>query len=371
MVHPDFAEWYHIVSIAPSTEQIEKRWQAVEQITSTFTAQQMLEVVRLFQPDLISSSQTNAIVQAFQNADPIFPKRGNDVELQVLAASVIIDAISKTPTARTDAIALATICSSYTNKRTSARIVEAYDLALKYLSDEGQRVRASGALASIEFKPFATINAKKLQDASEALTTSPVPTSITALNDIVVTDVNGVRELLNQVLKSIIQNQKTLATNQQILSEEIEISWWLIGEWSRDLDQPYSSLSLSQAGILAAKELADITVQMPGPPSAKHLIAKVLRTHREDDLTEITLQQAINSVSREWRESLIHTYSPAIVGNLCPVLMAAQKSLETDGEDDWIPAYKKMVNVDPTDMIAPLSLAYQTYLECLLVRTLQ
>ena len=56
---------------------------------------------------------------------------------------------------------------------------------------------------------------------------------------------------------------------QRLRQEESDILWWLFGEYSRDLEQHISELSLSASCIIVGKELADLILVFPGPIPAK------------------------------------------------------------------------------------------------------
>ena len=371
MAHPDFADWYRIVHLVPNSEHLDKRWQGIEQIVAKFTSEQMLNVVRLVQPDLTSFSKSEAIIQAFVEADSTFPKRGNETELQVLGASAIIALLTlKQPDCKKDAVALAMVCSRYAETRQLPLIEEAYKSAVKHLRAEGEQVRKLYKLSSVEAKAIAAISVKKLQLAREALTAEESAENIIALNTVLVEDINGVRTTLSQALKEVTENQKLINSNYQIVNEETEVLWWLMGEWSRELDCPYTELSPHQACLYVGKELADITQLLPGPSSAKHLMNKMLQICRDREQTTTTLQQVVNATPLTWRTSCLQAYSPSVATNTCPILLAIQKSLDTDGDEDWLPVYQKSSRLDATAIISPFALAWQMYLECLLVRTL-
>ena len=83
---------------------------------------------------------------------------------------------------------------------------------------------------------------------------------------------------------------------------------------------------------------------------------------------DMTIKEAVNAAPREWRKKLIENYKTYKGREMCPVLTAVSKSLETDGPADWIPAFEKAAGIKADQTINPLEISHQTYREILFLR---
>jgi hypothetical protein len=155
----------------------------------------------------------------------------------------------------------------------------------------------------------------------------------------------------------------------QVQREELNMLWWLQTKVSRDLRIPFSEFGERQAAVVFPKELADLTVFLPGPAAILGMILASLKTTRADD-HGMSVAAAVNSTPRAWREKLSAEQAAAGLGDLCPVSLAMTKSLDTDGETDWLPVYRKQCDVKIEQDVARTELAAQVYTECLFEKSL-
>jgi hypothetical protein len=58
------------------------------------------------------------------------------------------------------------------------------------------------------------------------------------------------------------------------------------------------------------------------------------------------------------------------VEDLCPVICAVRRSIDSDGPDDWVPPARKATGIDPHAQVHPLDLAMQVYEEALFIGAL-
>jgi hypothetical protein len=132
---------------------------------------------------------------------------------------------------------------------------------------------------------------------------------------------------------------------------------------------PFSNLAASTAVSVLALELADLTVFVPGPSAIFGMIVSALK-QTSGHSAKVSIKGVVNSSPREWREIRVGQIGSQPVGSLCPVYLAMSKSLETDGEDDWISAFKKQSQMNADDQFEVRDLAYQVYCERMFVRAL-
>ena len=81
--------------------------------------------------------------------------------------------------------------------------------------------------------------------------------------------------------KSTMELVKKLSTNFELLAEESNMFWWLVGESIRTLGESLIDLPHPARLLLAAKELAALTTLRPGPPSAKAILLKCAKLTKD------------------------------------------------------------------------------------------
>jgi len=84
--------------------------------------------------------------------------------------------------------------------------------------------------------------------------------------------------------------------------------------------------------------------------------------------TKITIKDAINNISREWRQQFAGDNYPADVLELAPISHGIRLSLTAPNEA-WLPAFQQTIGFSADSEIIPYALAYQIYLEALLCRS--
>ncbi len=161
-----------------------------------------------------------------------------------------------------------------------------------------------------------------------------------------------------------------LANNSQIQLEETNILWWLFGEHSRDQLLHMSEVGFPGACLVVGKELADLTVILPGPRGAIAFLDKMLRTAKATLPESTKLLDAVNDASKEWRSEWISSFNFQVVEDLCPVHLATARSVDMTGKSSWVAAFESATGLKARKPITPLNLSQQTYEESLLIRTL-
>ncbi len=362
-MHKDFADWYRVASIEPSAELLEKRWQAIERVVSSLALRQVLGLARLFNGLGITDAQfVEQYRLAFKEFDSTFAMRENDLELRVLAGATIVCILETAEGPLGDAAALATVSSDYRGLRPRWQLSELTQRARTYLSQRSIKLR-TGLTAESVTPP--KVGIKKLMEALEAAVQTNQATQVGNA-------VKGVLEALAGGLKDLGTSAAEVTRKQaealRVQREEANILWWLFAEYSRDLERPMKDLPLPAVCVVAAKELSDLTEVVPGPVAAIGVLDKTLRTAEPGLRESTTLQEAVNSATRDWRTAWASKAEAVRLDNLCPVILAIRKSLETDGPEDWLPAFAKTSGIDVRGAIKPLELAFQAYEESLLAR---
>jgi hypothetical protein len=255
---------------------------------------------------------------ALQEADPSFLLQKRRQEMSVLAGAALIALIERDQYDQlADLAALCLVCGGAQGVRTAVPVPELPKIAARYIENRTSR-RAS--------RPAGTAEG---EDESK----------IAALE----------RELA-------------------IVSEESNMLWWLVSEYSRDRNQSWKKVGLLAASIIAGKELADLTRVIPGPVAAAAFLDRIVRfSDSAESPKPITIKVAIDTVPREWRER--YAFKPAAhLEDLAPISNGIKLSLTVSEGGDWSPVFEKGTALEASSEMLPNVLAYQMFLEGLIVR---
>ena len=108
-----FPERYARAYADPRQEQLELRWQGVEECAKAIAIGQLPQLLLLTRGRPADPSFVNLFRDFFRAKDVNFKLRDNDYELQILAAEVALRLVKETPTARGDFVALASVTSGF------------------------------------------------------------------------------------------------------------------------------------------------------------------------------------------------------------------------------------------------------------------
>jgi hypothetical protein len=360
-IHKDFADWYRAASVTPSPELINARWKGVE------TAAVVIEV-----PDLITLLKIHAVrPQAgyrppefldgvFRAQDPTFPNRDNIEELRILSGAIVRQIID-TDGPLAICAALGLVSSSFGSRRQTVTTADHITSAEEYLARKGGSVRDIEAMPSVKIAPIQKEHLAAL-----------LPASVFAANQLPQLHDPLLGTFVNESVRlgdSLALFGAAIGRIVQVQREELDMLWWLQTRVSRDLRVPFFELGERQATIVLPKELADLTVFLPGPAAILGMILASLEVTRTDGCG-MSIAAAVNSTPRAWREKLSAEQAPVALNDLCPISLAIAKSLDTDGETDWLPVYRKQCDVKIEHDVARTEIAAQVYTERLFSQSL-
>jgi hypothetical protein len=155
-----------------------------------------------------------------------------------------------------------------------------------------------------------------------------------------------------------------------LVSEETNILWWLVSEYSRDLNQPWKVLKLPATSIIAGKELADLTRVIPGPVAGAAFLDRIVRcSGPAKSIRAVKLMHAIDRTPREWRER--YPLKPRGLLDLMPISNGIGLSLTVSDGDNWESVFENGAAIAADSTLAPNILAYQVFLERMLARLRQ
>jgi hypothetical protein len=356
-----FADWYRLVDITPNGEMLEKRWQGVDAFLNSIEDEDvLLDLIRVYVgSDPIDDEFINGFRQCFINADPAFPTRENDLEMKILAATALAECIENSRIDNIFTVAQSLCCYTFHGQKTVGVLSELIDIAGKYLYKESGLVRETEEITKLKLPP-------KLDQTFEEIKKHTPGNDLNNAWPHIERLLSSLRSALNTSVNAVNKNLATLDDNLDVQREENNILWWLYGEYSHDLRKKFSAISKPGVCLVLAKELVGLTLQSPGPTSARAFLDKGLSVAGVNS-KKLPIKDVVNTTDRQWREDYISTVDFMKVSDFCPVHNALAKSLETDGENDWVPLCKKAIGVDPNSSMSGLDVSMQFYLEGLLI----
>jgi hypothetical protein len=352
--------WYHVARVDVDGNELERRWEGIEAFDRGLKLDKALDALRLFNG--IPTRDSNFKQEygtVFQQIDPTFRIRNNDLELRILAGASTVKVLDRQHGDLSDPVALAITCVNsrglYSNGMDMNQDV--LDVALNYLLKRAVQVRSPDKLT------FARTSIGKFSKAVEtfggSFTTSTAETKA------------ALAEPFN-LLSTAVGDQGSLISKLnyalRVQREETNILWWLLGEHSRDLEKPLTEFKLPAITLITGKELADLTSFAPGPRSIPAILDRALRLVAPKLPASITIKDAVNGTPREWRERLMADTEMQVFQDLCPIHSAVERSIEASGNNDWVRAFNARSLVKVSQHISPLDLALQIYQERILIQ---
>lgn len=364
-MHKEFPDWYRVAAIAQDSEVLTKRWAGVEALAGTLKQETLLALIRMYSIDGAADTlQCDPFDQAFRKHDANFAMRGNSLERRVLAGATLRHAMER-GVAGSSAAALGVISATFGH---SEHLVTPghLDFAKEFVAARSKSIRVIKPIPAMlpitiskdryaELLPQALFAQNQLPQLHEPL--------FSALTEII-NDVNAAHKNLSQA------NQILLNQNE-IQREELNLLWWAQSDVSRDLNEPFSRITVGAASIIFSTELAELTILSPGPSAIFGLLLNALSKCIQQKPKETTPARAIAACPRKWRESTMQQIDLSQIGELCPVLLGMKKSLETDGDVDWLPVYRKASHINIEDVVSPIEIGMQLYNERMFLRSIK
>lgn len=340
-MHKDFAEWYRARSIEPSGELLPKRWAGIERFTGS--RDDIVSLTRLFY-GLGKPSDTflAAFRAVFQDADAAFQMRGNDQELVVLAGAKLVHLIEQAEMDVASMSALSLVCAAAQNLRHPAPVADILEKAVKYLQERSVNRSASTTTVTN------TLQDKELLES--------------------IKDAGAPWDVFASAFENLLNEHRSLKLELPIIAEESNMLWWLFSEYSRDMKQAWSKLSLPAAALIAGKELADLTRIIPGPIAATAFLDKAIRRTSSKPQAKVSVKDALNDTSIEWRQQFAAESLPSELLDLAPISQGIRLSI-TAPDESWLAAFEQSTGLSADSKMIPFHLAYQIYLEALLCRS--
>ena len=346
-----FAELYLRVCAEPNPEQLEKRWQGIEE----YCNQNEVDIYNLVKM-AYSLSPTeefkDEFTTIFQNIDISF--QVNFLKEQELLASICLMKLMENSEISLH-IALAVMCVSKYN--VEILVPELRVTAYKVFGETSAEIREN----SVKYKKGSTLNSNEFIESLNELTELE-QTHITGLS-------TALTEIVNNI-NTIIQNQNQTLDIINILQEDSDILSWITGNWSNELEKPITKETLQKdVALLLAKELADFVQVIPGPYAFEAFLKKMLDNCKKE-IKKYSLVKMVDSIDDVHKSSILSCYQmEGVKQENTPILFSIKCALDAQQADVWkgMANHKLSINVEATELEV-LEWAKLLYFECLLVK---
>jgi hypothetical protein len=293
------------------------------------------------------SGQNEEFLKRFRSKlkekDPTFPMGGNDREIAVLSGAELIDVIERSKTHElADLAALALVCSSAHNLRPSPPVPDIPERARAYLTQRSAKRTADDDASSDALGVAEAVTFLKQQPAHWPK--------------------------VGNAIERLAGEYRSLSVTVPLLSEECNMLWWLLADWSRDVNARWKEVPRAAVPLIAGKEAADLTLVIPGHPSVLAFLDKILRSACSRIPATIALKDAVDALPQEWRAAFAGARNVPELEALSPITHAVKLSLTAPGADAWLPFFEQSTGVAANASLPPTTLAYQVYQEALLYR---
>jgi hypothetical protein len=348
-VEKEFPNWYRHVSADPRAETLKARWKAIDKIVRGVGVEDVEQLVLL----LFGIGDRNVKLRtdfesALQEADAAYAIGRNAAELSVIAGSALGAIINGRKTAIADYAALGVVCVDCRGLGPQASVPEILLLAREHCKSR-----------SPDLAPFTLPPAP------------PAPKIDLAQTQQATVDPSGLQKQVNSALSQL---QKVSAAGLESVAvalsgviESAEIAWWILGEFSRDLGIPIRELPLPCVPLVVGKELADLTIRLPGPRSASAFLHRMMRNVDSPLPPEIEVAKAIDETPSDWRKLWVGNLANG-ANTMAPIASAAASSVAKGSGSDWAELHARASSIDPAKSLSPLGLARQVFDEAILLR---
>ncbi|PXV58833.1 hypothetical protein CLV62_14313 [Dysgonomonas alginatilytica] len=333
------ARWYEASSIPmKSEEELNNRVDIIEKLSKDSSHEFDINCLKKYlghNNDEFNKQLSSTIL----DISPVFPQLNNELELKIIASAILYDKACLAIDGDNYIIALACRLARFgkNNELLNADILEDIDNALdKY----GDKIRE---LSNIKLDSSLDSVYKKKKDDAGAL---------------VFDSENSIKEV-GKNLKILSTAISSLIKNNDILSEESNIHWWIFTAYSRKKNKPFTELSLPACVVLTALELYDVLSYVPQPSTSYAYLNKLLNEAHSKELKKkstLTIVDVVKALeeTNSWGDNL-QDADPII----CPLSYAYKLYLEHKGEEVWSTIFKIKTQLEPSTEFSTVDLSNQ------------
>ena len=265
-----FYDWHRDMGLESNDETSPKHRKAINEYTPT--AREIISLARFFYGFDSQETSLEDFAKAVQEIDTSFSIQHHKQYLILFAGAELVSVIQRALDEQlTDLAALCLVCGAVQGARTAVPVPEMPEIAARYIESRAKN-RAVVSSEQGDQKP-------------------------------------GLR---------IIKLEREMA----IVSEEANMLWWLVSEYSRDRNEPWKKVGALATSIIAGKELADLTRVIPGPVAAAAFLDRIIGLSTSSrSIKPVGVKEAVDKTPRPWKESF-QLKGDAAIHDLMPISKA-------------------------------------------------
>lgn len=358
-MHENFPKWYAEVCMGNDASRCKARWQGVEKMVSNL---KFSDLETLFQLSFKGHAKLNPegvekLFAPFYGSDSAFDVIENKREVQILAAAAIVVLMHDLNAHLGNGAALGATTVAMCGQREHNLPQDLVALGEHAIHKRGEASRKR----PVVYKNQKTIPFKANVEAVR-----------TRLSDYGI-DHNTITEVFEKFGKTVQSRFSTVEDRHksaiqslekflEIQDEEMEILWWLIGEYSSSYSCPFAKVPSKARPLVLSKELAEMTKFSPGPPSINGLLSR--RGLLGGQKVEVV--QVVNSVREDWLQERV---SVDLSSNLVtPIHEAVKRRMETGKGEAWVAGWAAVTQLPDSLKLTPLQIGVQFYREALYLK---
>ena len=357
-MHEHFAKWYAEVSIGDDGSRRDARWEGIINIVANL---EFTDLESLFQ--LCFGARTKPNVEAisrlyrpFVDSDPAFDVTANEREVKILAGAALIVLMDSPDLPWGDQAALGATTAGTRGRRTHDLPQDLPRLGERAIRRRAEANRARPKVYTEQKGPQVKLNVEQIAEKlSESFDANAVAQEIGKFGTLV-------QSRLSALAKQHAGAMQALEHFLQIQDEEIDMLWWLMGEYSTSYGCPFTQVPTKARPVVFSAELVEMTKVLPGPTSLPALLSRSgLSGRRKSAIVSV-----VNAVSEDWLAERVSTNSPSPL--VTPIHEALKRRLETGEGEAWVAGWSAVTGLVETLELNPLEMAMQFYSEALYLK---
>ena len=354
-MHENFSKWYADVSMGDDDSRRETRWESVKKLASSIAYKDLETLFQLCLGGRLTPSADviSQLYAPFVESDPAFDIAENKREVKVLAGAVLVVLMQDLEAELGGEAALGATTTAMFGKRAMdlpQHLATLGEQAVRRRAEENRRrPKVYSGQDGLQVK----VNVEEVQQRlSQGFDQNSVAEELAKLGTLV-------QSRLATIVRRHGSAMQSLEHFLEIQDEEMEMLWWVIGEYSRSYSSVFSKVAAKARPIIFSVELAEMTKVLPGPISIAALLSRTgLTAGRKTEVVQV-----VNAVREDWLRERVSTRLSSPVTT--PLHEAVKRRLETGEDEAWVAGWAAVTGLSASLGLTPLDIAMQFYREAL------
>lgn len=358
-IHEEFPVWYAEVSIGDDTSIREARWNGIVSLVNEIDHAKIEALLKLISGGRCQPSEQElaALYRPFADMDPTFTTRGNTRELQILAGTALVALMDQPDMAMGDVAALGVTTASVSGNRTLYLPFDLGEAAEHAIKRRGEKNRTRQNIVETEEQLSMAVNLAKAEEILRSRGIDP-DSVLEAIGKVM----NSVEYRLSKIVSEHARALKAINHFVRVQDEELEMLWWLVGEYSKGYDRPFGDIGRYEKPLVIALDLADMTNVLPGPAAIRAMLSRAGLGKGD----QIKLCDIVNAVDGQWARNRCSMADVSVVAT--PIHEALRRRLETGRSEAWIAGWAAVTELPGDVEMSSFDVGLQFYRETLYLK---